>query len=57
MVDENLATVQNPDGFYAYNRERAKFEAAYRAALKDEIGRIQTKVHDATSGTHGQFSL
>ena len=52
LVDENLAAISATDSFYAYNRERAKYEVMYRQALKDEIGRIQTKVHDATTDTH-----
>ena len=40
IADADLASAQEKNNFYSFDQERAKEEAAYRKALKDEIDSI-----------------
>ncbi len=47
VAGADLASVQAPSNYYPYDRQRAKYELAYRQALINEIQTLQTQVNQA----------
>jgi hypothetical protein len=44
MANSDMATIQNSNGFYSFDQQRAKDEIAYRKALKAELDEISNNV-------------
>ena len=44
IADKNMVAIQNTNNFYSFNQQQAKYELAYRKALKDEIEKFSSDI-------------